>query len=175
MSATDTTAGHNGDTTPTPAAISAAQAERVAAERALNAALNVDLWTPERQALRRRCRMAAASLVSLRTAARRAFAEPRGWTVSPTKWAMDYPEVDHAEVYNSHRRAVAVVTHSYATREQIAGYAAEHGLTVEFLPWSWYYPDGCIAAVLTPGAAVLGEYQRRCRGPGYLLRGVGRA
>jgi hypothetical protein len=147
------------------AAISAALAERTAAWDAL------DATAPgrERMAARQRCRLAAAALDELKRAAQRAFAKPRGWNLSRTKWTMDHPVVDHAEVYLSHRRTVAVLTHSYATREQIEGYAAEHGLAVEYLPWSWYYPGGCIAAVLTPGAIVLAEWKRRHRGLRYRL------
>jgi|HubBroStandDraft_1064217.scaffolds.fasta_scaffold37423_1 hypothetical protein len=143
---------------PTAAAISAALAERTAAYRAVDATAP---GTPERVAARQRCHAAVTALDSLKTAARRAFTEPRGWKLSPTKRTMDHPVIDHAEVYLSQRRIVAVVTHSYAPREQIAAYAAERGLTVQFLAWSWYYPSGCTAAVLTPGAAVFPGRPRR--------------
>src|SRR5580658_3226729 len=98
---------------PTAAAISAALAERTAAYRAVDATAP---GTPERVAARQRCHAAVTALDSLKTAARRAFTEPRGWKLSPTKRTMDHPVIDHAEVYLSQRRIVAVVTHSYAPR-----------------------------------------------------------
>jgi hypothetical protein len=45
---------------------------------------------------------------------------------------------------------VAILTHSYATREQIEEFARRNALLVEYLPYSWYYPGGCTAALLTP-------------------------
>jgi hypothetical protein len=57
--------------------------------------------------------------------------------------------VDHPECWKLGRQPIAITVHSYATHEQIAGFAAALGLNVEILPFSWWNPDGCICAVFT--------------------------
>lgn len=86
--------------------------------------------------------------------ARLEFAESRGWkwskkVLQKNWWA---PELDHVEFYQrpGETKPRVMVTHSYATRQQLAEWADRHHYRIEFLPWSWHYPPKAIAAVLIP-------------------------
>lgn len=86
--------------------------------------------------------------------ARLEFAESRGWKWSKkvlkiNRWA---PELDHVEFYQrpGETKPRIMVTHSYATRQQLFEWGARHHYKVEVLPWSWHYPPKAIAAVLVP-------------------------
>lgn len=106
--------------------------------------------------------------------ARTLFAESRGWIVGKHGFSLrqlltathgrswyDYrgeswhPEIDHPEFYRLPRRPwrpAAILSHSYAPPAQIVTFAAEHGLAVEFLDASWYYPGATTAVVFTARA-----------------------
>ena len=104
--------------------------------------------------------------------ARKTFAVSRGWTIgkhftlrmlragSPGRTRADYygeslhPVIDHAEYFRLPRRPwrpTAILSHTYAPPAQIVTFAAEHGLAVEFLDASWYYPGATMAVVFTAG------------------------
>lgn len=62
--------------------------------------------------------------------------------------------LDHAERFRDPVRPfrpAALLTHSDRTddRAPFEELAAAAGLAVEFLPWSWYYPSRCVAALFT--------------------------
>jgi hypothetical protein len=67
----------------------------------------------------------------------------------------DFRLINHPERFREPQRPfrpVAILTHSSNTnRHPFNELAAATGLTVEFLPWSWYYPGSCIAALFTRG------------------------
>lgn len=66
--------------------------------------------------------------------------------------ASHFPEIDHPDYFREPVRPfrpAAVLSHSYAPKEKIVAFAHVHGLCVEFLPWPWYLPGGCNAALLT--------------------------
>lgn len=94
--------------------------------------------------------MALDQTNSLQTECRDAFARSRGWRLNKKAWLIDYPCVDHAEFFDSpDKKRVGLVTHSYASKERLAEYAADHNLIAELLPFSWYSPGGCLAVVFT--------------------------
>ena len=107
--------------------------------------------------------------------ARKTFAVSRGWTIgkhftlrmlragSPGRTRDDYygeslhPVIDHAEYFRLPRRPwrpVATISHTYAPPAQILTFAAEHGLAVEFLDASWYYPGATMSVVFTAGVTL---------------------
>ena len=107
--------------------------------------------------------------------ARKLFAESRGWTIgkhftlrmlragSPGRTRADYygeslhPVIDHAEYFRLPRRPWrpgAILSHTYAPPAQILTFAAEHGLAVEFLDASWYFPGATTAVVFTAGVTL---------------------
>ncbi|MEX2642533.1 MAG: hypothetical protein WD270_03720 [Acetobacterales bacterium] len=64
-----------------------------------------------------------------------------------------YPEIDHPECFRELARPyrpVAILSHSYQTdfMEHVA-FAAEHGLSAEVVPVSWYLPGGTLAVLYT--------------------------
>ena len=117
------------------------------------------------------------ALYSTQQQARAEFLQgrPKGWEFAPQRgdgqtlftgkllkqlpqaglppWA-DLPCVDHTEAIICDRQPVALVSHSYASREEIEQYATANHLNAEFLWWSWYYPGGCTAVLFTKGEAV---------------------
>lgn len=76
--------------------------------------------------------------------------DPHDPVVPPGFKAID-ELVDHMDCFRMPRspyRPVALLSHSYETdRDQHLAAAKRHGLAVEFLDWSWYYPERCIAAL----------------------------
>lgn len=84
--------------------------------------------------------------------ARLEFAEARGWKLTKKAPKIDHPEIDHCEWYQrpGETKPRVMVTHSYATRQQLFEWGARHHYKVEILPWSWYYPAKAIGAVLIP-------------------------
>lgn len=100
-----------------------------------------------------------------RLRAAKVFARARGWRVSKRFFTPEdlrdgrarrdqgnrhFPEIDHAECFfDGRRRPIALLTHSYATWEMLVTFAEAQRLSIERLPVSWYYPGGCIAALLT--------------------------
>lgn len=68
--------------------------------------------------------------------------------------------IDHRECFvtwrgdgprtpQSCRYPVAILSHTYGPWEPCVEYARMHGLNVERLPYSWYYPGQCIAVLFT--------------------------
>jgi hypothetical protein len=61
--------------------------------------------------------------------------------------------LDHPDFFRQQTapcRPVALVTHLYGHRyDACFAFADQHGLSFTPLPWSWYYPGGCIAGVFT--------------------------
>lgn len=100
-----------------------------------------------------------------RLRAAKSFAAARGWRVSKRFFAPEalrdgrtrrdqgnkhFPEIDHAQCFfDGRRHPVALLTHSYAPWEKLVAFAEAQHLSIERLPVSWYYPGGCIAALLT--------------------------
>lgn len=62
---------------------------------------------------------------------------------------------------------VALVTHAYVTKEELAQYARENRLLLELLPWSWYSPEAATAGVFTVPKV---EFRTFDWHPGELLR-----
>lgn len=61
---------------------------------------------------------------------------------------------DHPEFFAADRVPAGIIVHVYAdSHEDCAAFAARSGLRYLPLPWSWYYPAGCLAGVYLPGAA----------------------
>jgi hypothetical protein len=98
-------------------------------------------------------------------AALKEFAAERGWNISSRWINPEYlrtgrgrrPQVnhhagviDHAQFFIANRRPAAILTHSYKSWESLVAFATTQGLNIERLPYSWYYPGGCTAALLTP-------------------------
>ena len=127
---------------------------------------------PTYRALDRDYRIARGVYREHLAVARKLFAESRGWTIgkhftlrmlragSPGRTRDDYlgeslhPVIDHAEYFRLPRRPwrpAAILSHTYAPPAQIVTFAAEHGLAVEFLDASWYYPGATMAVVFTTG------------------------
>jgi hypothetical protein len=111
----------------------------------------------------------SATPYSERLRAAKDFATARGWRLSKRFFAPEallngrtrrdqgnqhFPEIDHAQCFfDGCRHPIALLTHSYARWEQLVAFAEAQHLNIERLPVSWYNPDGCIAALLTRGAA----------------------
>ena len=91
-------------------------------------------------------------LEALQAQAREEFAATRGWRVARLKHWRGCRELDHLEWFEhpTDRTMVALVTHSYVPREDMEKFAHAYGYAMEFLPWSWYFPNGTTAAVMTP-------------------------
>jgi hypothetical protein len=60
-----------------------------------------------------------------------------------------YPEIDHAYYFRmpSSFIPVAILSHSYTSSEVCTAFARLHGLTVEVLPDSAYYPGHTLAVL----------------------------
>lgn len=87
----------------------------------------------------------------LHSKARKEFADSRGLKYNPRKWTIDRPVVHHAEFFDGPDGCeAAVLTHTYATVEEIEQYATTHNFDLEVLPYSWYAPGIAIAALFTP-------------------------
>jgi len=116
----------------------------------------------------RRSRHLWTEAFAIRAELRRALARARGWTVARREfcfeelvtgrrsqrpdWRWRYPEIDHPDQFRLPVRpyvAAAVLSHSYASRDALLEFARSHGLRVELLPWSWYWPGACTAALFT--------------------------
>ncbi|MGN6108966.1 MAG: hypothetical protein ACTHU0_27920 [Kofleriaceae bacterium] len=110
-----------------------------------------------------------AQILAITARLARDLASAKGWTVAQTAFSfrdltagkpsnhhavlapVDEVLVDHAECFRARTRPyrpAAMLSHSYA-RDQTrhVAFARQHGLAVEFLPWSWYEPDLCLAAL----------------------------
>ena len=130
---------------------------------------------PTYRALDRDYRIARGVYREHLAVARKLFAESRGWTIgkhftlrmlragSPGRTRADYygeslhPVIDHAEYFRLPRRPWrpgAILSHTYAPPAQILTFAAEHGLAVEFLDASWYFPGATTAVVFTAGVTL---------------------
>jgi hypothetical protein len=102
--------------------------------------------------------VAIAKFNALQDSARTAFGESRGgWRYDKKKYIYvaergQYGRrlVKHIEFYRDRDgNHVGLVTHTDAKAEEVAAYAHTHGYTAELLPFSWLYPDVCIAVLLT--------------------------
>lgn len=83
--------------------------------------------------------------------ARKEFADSRGLKYNPRKWDMDYPILDHVEFFDDRDGCeAAVLTHTYATIEEVEQYAITHNFDLEILPYSWHAPGLATAALFTP-------------------------
>lgn len=100
----------------------------------------------------RRLEAAGRRLSAAQDRARQEFAAERGWKVSRRPAPIRPPECDHAELYQrpGERTPRVLVTHSHATIQRLAEYAAQNGYRMEVLPWSWYAPGVATAAVFVP-------------------------
>lgn len=94
---------------------------------------------------------------------RAALASARGWSVAKTLFTFESLTtgrsrrseimttgelIDHPECFRERNRPIALLTHSFTTdREPFVALARESGLAVEFLDWSWYFPERCLAAL----------------------------
>jgi hypothetical protein len=80
----------------------------------------------------------------------RGFA-PRYRVPEPGWPSGDHRLVDHPTYFKLNTRPyqpVAILAHSYdMNRANHEAYAESIGIRVEFLPWSWYYPGRCLAAL----------------------------
>jgi hypothetical protein len=136
--------------------------------RALWAARDAGAPIPERSRLDRQLTASIEACEALREDARSVFADQRGVRVVKQhtaqysrlsrqlrkyglpRWSA-HPVVDHPEILvNDKRQPIALLSHSYATREQIERYAVEHNQSAEFLDFSWYNPSRCVAVLFTP-------------------------
>jgi hypothetical protein len=88
--------------------------------------------------------------------AREAFAKFRGWKYDKKLWVHveergEYGRriVKHPEFYRDANtyEVVGLVSHTDATREEVARFAAKHNYIAEVFPWSWNAP-GVYKAVL---------------------------
>lgn len=124
-----------------------------------------EVWTKERWSAARRLENTRKALRQRHVQCAMEFGRSRGlrWhplndkTVRALKaaspgfsdWWGEHLHVDHPDVFFRDGRVAAVVTHSYAPLRELERYAAEHGLLLEPLPWSWYSPGGTTAALLS--------------------------
>jgi hypothetical protein len=84
---------------------------------------------------------------------RNEWAQVRGWHYDAKKWGLHYPYIDHAEIFvDAAGRQVGTLSHTYASRPQIEGFAAKHGLCATFLETSWYAPGITTAVLFTRSA-----------------------
>lgn len=144
-----------------PDRIHAALEETANAFRALAAARARAAPASERAKLDRLSQEAATYSNALKAECRDAFAKSRGWRFNKKAWAYDLARdasasngawfIDHAEFFDSpDQKRFALVTHSYASKEELARYAAQRGYHAELLPFSWhnpYFNGGCRAVV----------------------------
>jgi hypothetical protein len=148
-----------------PDRIGAALEETANAFRALWTARDRKAPTSARVKLSRLADEAAARSNALQAECREAFAKSRGWRRNKTGWTRDQSTdaygiysrqiVHHAEFYDApEQKQFALVTHTAATKEEIAHYAARRGYRAELLPFSWECPGYYSAVVFTlkPGA-----------------------
>jgi hypothetical protein len=106
----------------------------------------------ERNKLRLQADMAAMRSNLLQDQAPKAFAASRGWRLSKgSAHSFDYPQtINHAQFFkDSDGRRVGLVSHTRASRDQIARYAAANGYNAEVLPFSWYSPRWNTAVLFT--------------------------
>lgn len=63
--------------------------------------------------------------------------------------------IDHAVAFRRARRRaiVAVLSHTYLSRDEIEEECAARGLACEYLPHSPYYPGWSLSIILTPSGA----------------------
>jgi len=112
-----------------------------------------------RRELQRRQLAARAERQQIRDDICRDLASERGWTATPRPFSLEallgqhggrghYPQLDHADAFRKKGRPVALITHSYASVEQVLVWADAMGLDAEPLEWSWYSP-GTNAVILT--------------------------
>jgi hypothetical protein len=151
----------------TPEQIRAATREIIAADRALTVARERKAPWSELSKLKRELDAAVWKQNVLQEAALQEFAESRGYKFAPcgstvyqratkrlTKSGLppwrDGEVIDHAQIALVRGQPVALITHSYSKREQIERDVKARGLQAEFLPWSWWNPDNCIAVLFTP-------------------------
>ena len=106
---------------------------------------------------------AVAEWHTLREAARDTFAKSRGWRYDRKLFIsvpQEYGAVSRRFIKNTESfrdkngKVVGLVTHTAATPEELAAYAARRGYNAELLPFSWDAPNYHSAVVLTlkPGA-----------------------
>ena len=112
-----------------------------------------------RRAAVRRGSHAGEALRAEQTQCAKRLADERGWTWRGTPRSQialvragfpgssDHPWLDHCEVFAKGSTPVALLSHSYASRDELTAYAKQHDLTVTFLPWSWWNPPQAIAAL----------------------------
>jgi hypothetical protein len=150
----------------TPSQIKDADKATVDANRALRLARERKAEWREISKLKTELEAAIAKHTALQEAALQEFAKERGYKFAPWGTVLNsrahqalpdhgipdvgYPVFDHLQIAVEGRRPVAVLTHSYAKREEIERYAAESCVRAEFLPWSWWNPGNCIAVLFTP-------------------------
>lgn len=136
-----------------PERIHAALTETANAFRALHAARAREAPGSERATLDRLSQEAVTRSNALKAEYRDAFAKSRGWRFNKKAWAYGSSFIDHAEFFDSpDQKRFALVTHSYASKEDLARYAAQRGYHAELLPFSWhnpYFSGGCRAVVFT--------------------------
>jgi hypothetical protein len=132
---------------------------------ASRAASGVKRLDPGYYTAQARLGLASVALEAARNSDRAAFERARGWKFC--KWfslrqlKVGSPrrkfgerfdgclEIDHSEYLRFGRRPIAILSHSYATWETLQAFAEKHGLDVEPLSASWYYPSGTQAVVFT--------------------------
>ena len=90
---------------------------------------------------------------AMRQRARKEFAAARGWRVSRGRGVTGSPDLDHSEGFRCvpGRSNLVLMTHAYVPRVRLEEFAHVYGYDIEILQWSWYFPGGAIAAILTPG------------------------
>lgn len=97
-------------------------------------------WTPARSHF---------TFDELATGRRREHGQFRRQLIEPDHGLIDHPE----RFREPHRpfRPAAILTHSYSGGDPapLLKLAASSGLAVEILPWSWYFPGACTAALFT--------------------------
>lgn len=143
-----------------PVRINATLDETERAFRALHDAQRSHAPGAERARLDRLSQEAGARSNALQAECREAFAKSRGWRYNKRAWTYDRSKeahgiysrsiVHHVEFYDSpDERKHALVTHTAATKEEIARYAARRGYNAELLPFSWECPGYYSAVVFT--------------------------
>jgi hypothetical protein len=108
-------------------------------------------------------RAAAERFNNLKAATRDAFAKSRGWRYDRKRYAhvAEYGAygrriIKHPEFFrDAEGTHVGMVTHSAATPEEAAAYAARHGYNAELLPFSWDNPVVHIAVLFTLKAGAI--------------------
>jgi hypothetical protein len=120
------------------------------------------------------------ALHAAKQTARESFAVDHGWSISErgftlemlrqargarcvsSDWEGDQHSdgvLDHCEYFSAgprkNSKPQALLTHTYVEWVKVLEFATEHGLAVQALPGSWYFPGGCIAAVFTRKPGVI--------------------